>query len=276
VSFVRAFSVEPRRRALVLGLVLGVVVLSGCGLGATSQRQGSGRLTILAAASLKGVLDEVRPVWEAAHPGSNLTISTDSSTALETQIEQGAAADLFLSADTSNAEKLVDKSLAAGDPVAFAANQLAIIVPATNPAGITSGADLARQGLKIVAANDGVPITAYAAQLVANLAAEPGYPSGFAAAYAANVVSKEDNVKAVVAKIELGEGDAAIVYATDARSSTRIRTIEVPAASNVRATYAGIVLRGSPNLASAREFLAWFAGPAGEAILARSGFLPPP
>jgi molybdate transport system substrate-binding protein len=275
VSFVREFSVAPRRRALLLGLVLGLVALSGCGLGATSQPEGAAKLTVLAAASLKGVLDEVRPVWEAAHPGSSLTISTDSSTALETQIEQGAAADLFLSADTANAEKLVDKGLAAGGPVAFAANQLTIIVPAANPAGITSAADLARQGLKIVAANDGVPISAYAARLVANLAAQPGYPSGFASAYAANVVSKEDNVKTVVAKIELGEGDAAIVYATDVRASTRIRTIDVPATSNVRATYAGIVLRGSRNSGSAREFLAWFAGPAGQAILARSGFLPP-
>ena len=81
-------------------------------------------------------------------------------------------------------------------------------MPTDNPAGIKTPADLARPGVKVIAAGDEVPITKYATQLVANLAKEPGYPADFAAAYAANIVSKEDNVKAVVAKIELGEGDA--------------------------------------------------------------------
>ena len=130
--------------------------------------------------------------------------------------------------------------------------------------------------MKIIAAGDEVPITKYATQLVDNLAKEPGYPADFAAAYAANIVSREDNVKAVVAKIELGEGDAGIVYVTDAGASTKVATVAVPDSANVLATYAGVVVKASPNPTAAQAFLAWFAGPDGQAILADFGFLPPP
>lgn len=233
-------------------------------------------LTIYGAASLKGVLDKVKAAYETAHPGTTLTISTDSSATLETQIEQGAPADVFLSADTTNPGMLVEHGLAAGAAVAFAANKLTIIVPTANPAAIRTPADLAKPGVKVIAAGDAVPITKYATRLVANLAGQPGYPATFAAAYAANIVSKEDNVKAIVAKIELDEGDAGIVYVTDGRASTRVSAVDVPDAANVPATYAGVVVRASKSAAAAQAFLAWFAGPAGQAILASFGFLPPP
>lgn len=232
-------------------------------------------LTIYGAASLKGVLDEVKVAYEAASGGTTLTISTDSSSALATQIEQGAPVDIFLSADTTNPDRLVEHGLTDGDPATFAANGLAVIVPADNPARITTPADLARPGIRIVAAGDKVPITTYATQLIANLASESGYPAGFAASYAANVVSREDNVKAIVAKLELGEGDAGVVYVTDAVASMRVRRIDVPEAAGVSATYAGVIVKASPNVEAARAFLDWFAGPGGQAILGRFGFLPP-
>jgi molybdate transport system substrate-binding protein len=232
-------------------------------------------LTIYGAASLKGALDKAKTAYETANPGTTLTISTDSSATLETQIEQGAPADVFLSADTTNPKKLVDKGLAAGDTVTFAGNKLTVIVPTANPAGIKTPADLAKRGVKVIAAGDAVPITRYATQLVANLAREAGYPADFAARYAANIASKEDNVKAVVAKIELGEGDAGIVYVTDAKASTKVTTVDVPDAANVPATYAGVAVKGSENAAAAQAFLTWFAGPDGQAILGAFGFLPP-
>ncbi len=102
----------------------------------------------------------------------------------------------------------------------------------------------------MIAAGDTVPITKYANQLVANLARQSGYPADFAANYAANVASKEDNVAAVVAKIELGEGDAGIVYVTDAKTSTKVTTIAVPDAANVPATYGGVVVKASTNQAA--------------------------
>jgi molybdate transport system substrate-binding protein len=218
----------------------------------------------------------VAAAYEAAVPGATLTISTDSSAALEAKIEQGAPADVFLSADTANPQKLVEAGLAAGDPVPFAGNELAVVVPADNPAGIRSPADLARPGVRVIAAGDEVPVTTYATQLVENLAGEPGYPAGFGTAYAANIVSREDNARGVVAKIELGEGDAAIAYATDAAAFTGVATIDVPASANVPATYAGVVVQESGNAAAAGAFLAWLAGPDGQAILGGFGFLPPP
>ncbi len=232
-------------------------------------------LTIYGAASLTAVLGKARTAYETAYRGATLSISTDSSSALETKIEQGAPADVFLSADTTNPQKLVDMGLAAGAPTTFAGNLLTVIVPSANPAGITSPADLVRPGVKVIAAGDAVPITKYADQLVANLAREPGYPADFVAKYAANIASKEDNVAAVVAKVELDEGDAAIVYVTDARTSTRVSTIGVPPTANVPATYSGVIVKGSSNQAAAAAFLAWFAGPEGRAILAGFGFLAP-
>lgn len=235
----------------------------------------SAPLTILGAASLKGALDRIKPAWETTHPSSTVTIATDSSAALETQIEQGAPADVFLSADPSNPKKLVDKAIADGGAVNFARNALTIVVPTANPAGISSPYDLAKNGVKVIAAGDDVPVTKYAKQAVANLANEPGAPAGFAAAYAANVVSKEDNVKAVIAKIELGEGDAGIVYVTDAKASARVKVIAIPNAVNVPATYAGVVVKASPHAPTAHAFLDWLAGPDGQAILKSFGFLPP-
>ena len=229
-------------------------------------------LTVFGAASLTDVLHRLSAAWEAANPGARIVVSTGSSAALATQIEQGAPADVFLSADTANAQRLVDDGFADGTAIVFAGNELALIVPAGNPAGISSPADLARPGVRIVAAGDEVPITRYASRLVANLGRLPGYPAGFAAAYAANVVSKEDDVRAIAAKIELGEGDAGIVYRTDAVAATGVRTIDVPAGTNVAASDAGVVVAGAADRATARAFMSWLIGPDGQAIMTAFGF----
>lgn len=258
---------------MALGLAL---VVSACSSGSgASGASTSASLTVLGAASLKAALEAAKAAYAKVDPATTLTIATDSSSALETQIEQGAPADVFLSADTTNPKKLVDEGLAAGAAVTFATNELTVIVPTSNAARIASPADLARTGIKVVAAGDEVPITKYANQLLDNLAKEPGSPADFLAKVTANVVSREDNVKAVVAKVELGEGDAGIVYVTDAKASSKVTTIPVPDSANVRATYAGVVVEASRNATAARAFLDWFAGPEGEAILASFGFLPP-
>jgi molybdate transport system substrate-binding protein len=232
-------------------------------------------LMVFGAASLKGALGQMKTAYEAAVPGTTLTISTDSSSALETQIEQGAPANVFLSADTTNPQKLLNGGFTIGQPVTFAGNRLTVIAPTANLAGVASPADLAKASLKVIAAGDDVPITRYATQLVANLAREPGYPPDFAAKYAANIVSKEDNVKAVVAKIELGEGDAGIVYVTDAQASTKVKAFGVPDTANVPATYAAVVVNPNTHEEASRAFLTWLTGPDGQAILASFGFLPP-
>jgi molybdate transport system substrate-binding protein len=269
------------RRSVAAMVLLGS--LAGCtgftggtGTGTGAATTASVELTIYAAASLRDALEQAAAAFHAANPAVSLTIATDSSTALAIQIEQGAPADVFLSADTTNPARLAAAGLTDGGPVPFAANELAIAVAPGNPAGIASPFDLARSGVRVIAAADEVPIAAYAAVLVANLAAEPGAPAGFAAGYAANVRSRELNVRAVVAKIQLGEGDAGIVYATDVVSDGVGSIPIVPATANVRATYAGVVIGASGHPALAHDFLAWLAGPPGVAVLGTAGFLPPP
>ena len=263
------------RLPVVLIAVIALVLGACSGNGGAGTAPAVAPLTIFAAASLSRVIDDVTTAYEAAVPGSSLTISTDSSAALATQITEGAPADLFLSADTTNPQKLVDAGLADGDPTVFASNKLTIITPTDDPGGLTTPFDLSKDDVRVIAAGDEVPITKYATQLVEKLAAAVGAPADFAAAYAANVASKEDNVAAVRTKIELGEGDAAIVYVTDAAASDKVATIEVPDDVNVPASYAGVVVKASSNVAAAQAFLDWLAGADGQAVLATYGFLPP-
>jgi len=241
----------------------------------TAPSAATAELTIYAASSLKSALDKARTEYEAANPGAKLVISTDASSALETKIEQGAPADVFLSADTANPQKLVDKALASASLTNFAKNKLTVIVPKDNPAKIQTPADLAKAGIKVIAAGDAVPITKYAGQLVGNLAKQPGYPADFVDAYNANIASREDNVGGIVAKVGTGQGDAGIVYVTDANGKADVAPVEVPPDANVIATYAGTVVKSSANPSASNAFLTWLAGPDGQAVLSGFGFLPP-
>ncbi len=278
------------RRASGIGLVIGLVLVIAACQSPTPAASPSARpsetasptaiaapfdLTVFGAASLTAALEEIKTAYEAAVPGAHLLIATDSSAALRTQIEVGAPADIFLSADTSNPDKLVESDLALGDPVTYAGNTLALIVPADNPAGIRTPADLANDGVQIVAAGDEVPITGYANQVVANLAASRYYPPDFAERYAANVVSREDNVRGIVTKIEQGAGDAGFVYQTDALASDLAASFDIPAEANVHAVYAGVVVSGTDHPGEAQDFLDWLAGRDGQAILAIFGFVAP-
>ncbi len=272
-----------RRRApastVAAGILLAVAV-AGCQGLAPGNGPGAARggveLTVFAAASLREAFGAVKVSYEAANPGVGLVLSFDGSSALRAQVEQGAPVDVFASADSRNPAILADAGLTSGEPQAFAGNRLAIVVPAANPAAITTAVDLARPGVRLVGAGPEVPISGYAAEMLANLARLPGYPAGYVAAVAANVVSREDNVKAVLAKVQLGEGDAGVVYATDAvAAGNAVRSIPVPDEANVVATYAAVVPRDAPHPGAASSFLAWLRGPDGMAVLARFGFVAP-
>jgi molybdate transport system substrate-binding protein len=250
-------------------------VLAACFAFAACGSPADTELTVFAAASLTDVLVEVETAYENGNPGIDLVIATDSSAGLRTQIEEGAPADIFLSADTASPEGLAEAGLTEGDPVDFAGNSLALVVPSANQAGIQSPADLATDGVQVIAAGPEVPITEYVAEVIANLAALPDYPDGFAEAYAANVVSEEENVRAVLGKIELNEGDAGFVYQTDALASDDVAAIEIPEEANTNALYAGCVIADSDHLEQAEAFLAWLAGAEGQAILGEFGFVAP-
>jgi molybdate transport system substrate-binding protein len=262
-----------RRAAALLFLGLTACTASPAGTPTPAPSVEAFELTIFGAASLTDALARIETTYEAEVPGADLVIATDSSAALRTQIEEGAPADVFLGADTSNVRALAQAGLCSDSrSVPFAGNSLALVVPSTNPGGIASPADLARPGVAIIAAGPEVPITRYAAQVVADLARLPGYPADFADRYAANVVSEEDNVRGVLAKIELSEGDAGFVYVTDGLASELVVPVEIPPQANAHAIYAGCAIAESPRLGDAEAFMDWLTGPDGQRILDRFGF----
>jgi molybdate transport system substrate-binding protein len=254
-------------------MALALAVPAACA-GSAASRAGV-ELTVFGAASLRDALAAAGAAYRAETPGVSLTFSFDASSALRTQVEQGAPADVFASADTANPQALVDADLAFGPVVPFARNELTIVVPGGNPARIDDPRDLAGPGVRIVGAGEAVPISRYVDACLEKLAALPGYPAGFEAGVAANVVSREDNVRAALTKVELGEADAAFVYATDAAASDAVEEVPLPAAANVEATYGVVALSGSRHPAEAAAFVTWLAGPRGTAALATFGFLGP-
>jgi molybdate transport system substrate-binding protein len=269
-------------------LIAGVAVAGGCApvpaAGSVPGSSGSatmpvtavGDVVVFAAASLREAFDDVASTYASAHPGTRLALSFDASSALRTRIEQSAAADLFASADSRNVEMLVAAGLAAGQPSTFASTSLVIVVSASREPDLVDAFDLAGNGVRIVAAGRDVPISRYAAMLVEQLAAAPGAPPGFAAACERNVVSREDNARAVLAKVELGEADAGIVYRADAAESSGVRTLPLPSGIAVRATYVGVVPADVPHPGQGDALLAWLVGRDGQAVLRRHGFEAPP
>lgn len=233
----------------------------------------SGKVTVLAASSLTEAYRQIGAAFQQANPGVSVEFSFAASSALAAQIEQGAPADVFASADEVNMKKVTDRRLIAGAPVTFARNLPVIVVPASNRAGITAPKDLSKPGVKLVLAGPEVPIGNYARQIIDRLAADPAYGAAFKDAALRNIVSNEANVRAVLTKVELGEADAGIVYKTDAKvSGDRVRIVEVPPSANVIATYPLGVIAASKNPDAARAFVDYVTGPEGQRALAAAGF----
>ena len=238
------------------------------------SRTDTAELTVFAAASLREAMVALEAAYRSERAALRLAVSLDASSVLRAQIEQGAPADVLLSADVDNARRLTEGGLAS-TPRIFARNEVVVVAPSDPGGRVKAIADLVEPGTRIVAAGRGVPITRYASELLSELAHLPDVADDLADRYESNVVTREDNVRAVLAKIELGEGDAAIVYRTDAVASDRVRTIELPPTVRVTVGYAGVVLDRSRDPAEARRFLDWVAGPSGAGVLVPLGFGPP-
>jgi molybdate transport system substrate-binding protein len=215
------------------------------------------RLTVFAASSLTDVLPQLAP--------GNL-YSFGGSDALATQLEQGAPADLFASANSSLPAKLHARGIVER-PVAFTRNALVVVVPASNPAHITGVRDLARRGVSVDVAAASVPVGGYTQKVLARL--------GLAKQVNANVVSRETDVRSVLAKVALGQADAGFVYATDARTAAKkVDVIRIPASAQPNVAYAIAVVSRSTHQQAARALVAELRGKTGQALLARYGFLP--
>lgn len=222
----------------------------------------SGSITVFAAASLTDSFKALSSSFQVAHPGVMVQFNFAGTPTLVTQIEQGAQADVFASADTTNMEKLTADGFTEGTPQVFAHNQLEIVVAPGNPRGLTGLADLAKPGVIYISEAATVPAGKYSLQALAK-AGETVTPK-----------SLETDVKSVVSKVALGEADAGIVYTTDVKAAgSKVQGVPIPAAYNVVATYPLVALKGTKNSAVAKAFIAFVLASAGQSTLESFGFL---
>ena len=236
-------------------------------------------LTVMAAASLTESFNEIGTLFESQNPGVKVSFNFAGSQALEEQLAQGAAADVFASASKKYMTSAINdaKRVNEADAVTFAKNRLVVIYPADNPAGIATLADLAKKGVKIDLADKSVPVGQYALDFLDKAAATTDYGASYKDAVLANVVSNEDNVKAVLTKVSLGEADAGIVYVTDITTDvkSKVATIDIPDDLNTIATYPIAKISDSANADLAQAFVDLVMSADGQAILAKYGFVSP-
>lgn len=235
----------------------------------------SGGITVFAASSLTNAFNEIGGAFHDANPGASVTFNFAGSQDLRTQLEQGARADIFASADTKQMDNAVASGVASAESSVFAHNRLVVIVPKANPAGIQTLQDLANPNIKLVLANAGVPAGKYSRQSLDTASADPAFGAAYKDNVLTNLVSEEANVKQVAAKVQLGEADAGIVYSSDVTPelSKDVTKIDIPDTHNVVATYT-IALTAEPsNEAVARAFIDFVRSDDGQAILVSHGFL---
>lgn len=256
-------------------MLIVAVTITACGSPAPTTGSEPVTLTVFAAASLTDAFTEIGAAFETAHPGVTVTFNFAGSQALRTQIEEGAPVDVFASANTKEMDTLISNGFVEqGAPLLFLTNKLVVILPADNPAGIASLEDLAKPGTKLVFAAEEVPVGNYSRQALGLMNAT--YGADFKDKVIANIVSNEDNVKQVLAKVQLGEADAGIVYTSDAVAAPELQNIEIPVEMNVFAKYPIATLNESANIEVAEAFIVYVLSEEGQAVLAKWGFGPKP
>lgn len=260
-----ALGARPGIRLTVLALALLAV---GCGStggdGDPASDAASGEVVVFAAASLTDAFDHLAAAFETETPGVEVRLNVAGSQTLASQIIEGAPADVFASADTTQMEVIQDTGHLADDPAIFTANRLAIVVEAGNPLGIGGLADLADPDLLLVLPAEEVPAGRYAREVLAR------------AGVTVTPVSLERDVRAALSKVELGEADASIVYTSDVvAAADRVAGVDIPDQHNVPATYPIARLADAPNPGAADAFVAFVLSPEGQAILGDTGFTAP-
>ncbi|WP_336030601.1 molybdate ABC transporter substrate-binding protein [Geodermatophilus sp. FMUSA9-8] len=261
------------RSGRVLAVLTAVALASACGGGddgaaATTPTGGNGgptgTLTVFAAASLTDVFTALGERLEAESDGLTVQFNFAGSSALATQLTQGAPADVFASANGAQMSVVTDAGLADGDPTVFTANVLQIAVPAGNPAGVTGLADFAREELALAVCAPDVPCGAAAEDVFAAAGVTP------------RPDTQEEDVRAALTKVELGEVDAALVYATDVvAAGEAVEGISVPEAEDAVNDYPLCTLAGAPNPDAARAFVDLVLSDEGQQALQDAGFRAP-
>ncbi|MCW3843659.1 molybdate ABC transporter substrate-binding protein [Micromonospora yasonensis] len=256
----------PWIRAALAGAAALALGLTGCAGTADgpAAEAGGGRVTVFAAASLTESFTKLGKDFEAAHPGTTVTFNFAGSSALATQITQGAPADVFAAASPATMKTVTDAGDAAGDPATLVRNQLVVAVLRGNPGKVAGLADLARPGVKVALCAEQVPCGSAARQALD------------AAGVRLTPATLEQDVKGALAKVRLGEVDAALVYRTDARSAAgELDAVEFPESAQAVNDYPIVVLKHAGNPDGARAFLDYVRSDAGLAVLAGAGFQAP-
>ena len=253
--------------AAVAALTVGVTAGSASATASAGHVEASkptGSITVSAASSLTEVFNQLGRQFQKQYKGTTVAFNFGSSSTLETQIQQGAPADVFASADTANMDKLSTAGDVSGKPVVFARNMLEIAVAKGNPKKIKTLADTLKPGVQLVLCAATVPCGKFALQAYQQAGLTvPRVPSG-------------QDVKATLSNVSLGTADAAIVYVTDVKSAKgQVAGVVIPMAQNVVATYPIAVVKSSANAATAQAFVKYVASPAGKATLLKFGFLKP-
>ncbi len=234
-----------------------------------------GELTVFAAASLTDAFAEIATAVESEHEGMEITIETGGSQQLVTQLEEGAGADVLATADDVTMVRAQESELLAGAPLVFAHNRLVIVTPADNPSGIDSIDDLAGEDIRLVLANGDVPAGRYTAQAFCAYANTASAPNGFIDAINSNLVSEEPDVRHVLTKVQVGETDAGVVYASDAAASeinnVDLQVLEFPTGLSAGVHYPIAAVDGG-NVGAANAFIAFVLSDAGQQILRKYGF----
>src|SRR5918997_4431012 len=260
-------------RAKLLSCVVATLlpVLFGCGGSASSKEGEASALTVYAASSLTEAFGELKTDFEEENPGTGVQLNFAGSSTLLTQLKQGAPADVFASADEAKMDDAVSDGLAEA-PQTFARNRLTVILPAGNPAGIASYRDLAKPGITLVLAQDGVPVAQYAKESLTK--ANAVYGSDFSERVLSNVLSREADVKAAANRVAVGDADATIVYTSDATPELRerVETVEIPEELNVVATYPITVLEEARSPELAQQWVDLVLSDEGQRVLESYGF----
>jgi molybdate transport system substrate-binding protein len=243
--------------------VLALVLVSGCSSGEQPAPENT-KIMVFAAASLKNTFTDIGEQFQAENRGASVEFSFAGSSDLVTQLTQGAEADVFASADTTNMDKAAQAGLLAGDPVSFASNTLTIAVAPGNPKKIVAFKDLTQQDLNVVVCAAQVPCGS-ATQKVEQ-----------ATGVTLNPVSEESSVSDVLNKVTTGQADAGLVYVTDARGAgDKVAEVPFPEAAGAVNTYPIAVLEGSKNPEVARKFVDLVTGESGQKALSAAGFAKP-
>jgi molybdate transport system substrate-binding protein len=258
-----------RRAFLRIALASGSVAVLSTAFIPRGSAADSKELVVFAAASLREVFQKLADSFEKSHPGVKVHLNFAGSQELRVQIEHGAKADVFASADTKHMQALREQKLAM-EPARFARNEPVVIVPTANPAKLARFVDLPKAE-RIVVGVPEVPIGAYTETILSN--SEQPYGAKFRRAVVEHIRSRELNVRQVLTKVSLGEADAGIVYKTDALSAKgKVTAIEIPDTVNVIADYPIALLASAPQPTLAKEWLGTVLGPEGQQALKAAGF----